>query len=701
MPTHTQSNHVTRGGQITFHSIHMFFQVHNKLAKFIAIGVVVLSVLVAWLLAPDNAWHAVFYTLRNHLYDAFQMSHEAKVTTFWNGQRYVSTLGQQLHNAELGQIYDAVIYRFQVSFLIAFFIGTATFIGITMYFKRQGERQSEDRHIRGFQLVDPKTMSQDIKVRAKRKRRQGIGNGRVSSFRIDGHALFKMHFEVQHILFDGTTGAGKSVAMRKLLHWIRARGDKAVIYDKGCTFTSEFFDPNTDTLLNPFDKRCANWDIWCDAFEAPDFESMASALIPQHGEGDPFWVESARTIFSSTAFRMMNDNQGKRTTERLLHLMLTSELETLGSYLKGTESASLVSDKIQKTAISIKSVLATYIKSLRFLDGLDSQPNDEGQPRKTFSITRWVQDDKQKGCLFLSSAAEQHASLRPLISMWLAIASNAILGLKPDENRRVWVLMDEMPSLHRLPELGSIISEVRKFGGCYVIGLQSYAQLEKTYGKTAAQEMFDLLNTRFFFRSPSNAMATISSKELGEQEVDLSKESISYGANALRDGVNIGHDTKTRPIVTASEIQALDDLECYLRVPGSAYVTKLDLFYDKLKHPNPGFIKREFTTSPGMVSAYEKAVYLETVAPGLYLSDKDRQRLTAIQASQFETDEEMKIETTQMNEAQQGDTFKNLASKEKNPQPEPDKSMDSDYEEKAHLQLDEAAISQDIGEMCN
>ena len=180
--------------------------------------------------------------------------------------------------------------------------------------------------------------------------------------------------------------------------------------------------------------------------------------------------------------------------------------------------------------------------------------------------------------------------------MWLAIASNAILGLKPDENRRVWVLMDEMPSLHRLPELGSIISEVRKFGGCYVIGLQSYAQLEKTYGKTAAQEMFDLLNTRFFFRAPSNAMASISSKELGEQEVDLSKESISYGANALRDGVNIGHDTKTRPIVTASEIQALDDLECYLRVPRS--VCQNLTFFDKLKHPNPGFIKREFTTYP-------------------------------------------------------------------------------------------------------
>ena len=339
MPTHTQSNHVTRGGQITFHSIHMFFQVHNKIAKIISIGVLLLSVLFTWILSPDNAWQAVFYTLRNHLYDALNMAHDANVTTFWNGQRYVSTLGEQLNNAELGQLYDAVIYRFQVAFLIAFFMGMATFIGITLYFKRQGEKQSEDRHIRGFQLVDPKTMSQDIKARAKRKRRQGVGNGRVSSFRIDGHALFKMHFEVQHCLFDGTTGAGKSVGMRKLVNWIRARGDKAVIYDKGCTFTSEYFDASTDTLLNPFDKRCANWDIWCDAFEAPDFESMASALIPQHGDGDPFWVESARTIFSSTAYRMMKDTQGECTTERLLHLMLTSELETLGTYLKGIQEA--------------------------------------------------------------------------------------------------------------------------------------------------------------------------------------------------------------------------------------------------------------------------------------------------------------------------------------------------------------------------
>ncbi|WP_155485554.1 type IV secretion system DNA-binding domain-containing protein, partial [Vibrio harveyi] len=75
--------------------------------------------------------------------------------------------------------------------------------------------------------------------------------------------------------------------------------------------------------------------------------------------------------------------------------------------------ASLVSKDIKKTAISIKSVLATYIKSLRFLDGLDEKDDNGKLKRKPFSITDWVLDDKQRGFLFLSSNAQQHASLRP------------------------------------------------------------------------------------------------------------------------------------------------------------------------------------------------------------------------------------------------------------------------------------------------
>ena len=633
-----KNSNFTRGGQITFHNLSMFFQINTALAKWVAFAVLGVTLIATYFTTPANTFNALFLMARNNFMLKWGKPLDTKVDSTWEGVTHVGTLGNQLHNKTLLTLSDNFWQQIQLNFLFSVLAGIVILSIAMRYFRKKGDQQTEDHFIRGILKAEPKAITKELKSK-----------GKVSSFAIDGHRLFKQDFEVQHMLIDGTTGSGKSVAIRKLITWIRARGDKAIIYDKGCTFVSKFYDPKQDIILNPFDKRCANWNVWCDAKEAPDFESMAAALIPQHGDGDPFWVESARTIFSSAAFQMMNDDK-ESTTARLLHVMLTSELETLGAFLKGTEASALVSDKIEKTAISIKSVLATYIKALRFLEGLDDR-NEAGQLlRPEFSIQDWVQDDKQKGFLFLSSNAQQHASLRPLISMWLAIASNAILGLDANPGRRIWVIMDEMPSLHKLPELGSIIAEVRKFGGCYVVGIQSYAQLLKTYGKHAADEMFDLLNTRFYFRAPSSEMAKISSHDLGEQDVDISKENYSYGAHAMRDGVSLGHQTITRPVVSPSEIQTLDDLQCWLRTPQCNLVTRLDLKFDKMKDITPSFIKRDYKMSAEMKVLYNRLARAEISA--LHAVDvKTQDVLIAAQEGNFENKEEQELEANNLKDA--------------------------------------------------
>ncbi|MEI8616473.1 type IV secretion system DNA-binding domain-containing protein [Shewanella sp. PP-He15 brown] len=318
--------------------------------------------------------------------------------------------------------------------------------------------------------------------------------------------------------------------------------------------------------------------------------------------------------------------------------MLTSELESLSEYLKGTESASLVSDKIQKTAISIKSVLAAYIKSLRFLAGLDEKDEQGKLLRRKFSIREWVKNDAENGFLFLSSNAQQHASLRPLISMWLSIASTAILEQDEDPDRRIWVLMDEAPSLHKLPELAETIAEVRKFGGCYVIGIQSFAQLKKVYGENAALEMFDLLNTRLFFRSPSNEMAKISSHDLGEQEVDVSKEQYSYGANEIRDGVSLGHQTITRPVVTPSEIMQLEDLQFWLRTPGNYPVVRVDLEFNQMRSLCAPFIKRNYTPSEN-IKQIEWSLNYHQFSAVQHVDKADKTKLQSIHDTMYEGDE--------------------------------------------------------------
>ncbi|SGZ09470.1 type IV conjugative transfer system coupling protein TraD [Moritella viscosa] len=663
-----KNSNFTRGGQITFHNLHMFFQINTALAKWVAYCVLGVTVLATYITTPVNTFTALWLMVRNNFLLKFNSPLDTKVSSTWEGVTHVGTLGNQLKNQTLIDLSENFWQQIQLNFLFSTFAGIVICVVATRYFKTKGDQQTEDHFIRGILKAEPAAITKVLKRK-----------GKVSSFAIDGHRLFKQDFEVQHLLIDGTTGAGKSVAIRKLITWIRARGDKAVIYDKGCTFVSKFYDPSKDVILNPFDKRCANWNVWCDAKEAPDFESMAAALIPQHGEGDPFWVESARTIFASAAFQMMNDDK-ESTTARLLHVMLTSELETLGAFLKGTEASALVSDKIEKTAISIKSVLATYIKALRFLEGLDDR-NEAGKLlRPEFSIQDWVQDDNQKGFLFLSSNAQQHASLRPLISMWLAIASNAILGLDANPSRRIWVIMDEMPSLHKLPELGSIIAEVRKFGGCYVVGIQSYAQLLKTYGKHAADEMFDLLNTRFYFRAPSSEMAKISSHDLGEQDVDISKENYSYGAHAMRDGVSLGHQTITRPVVSSSEIQTLDDLQCWLRTPQCNLVTRLDLKFDKMKDITPPFIKRDYTMSAEMKTIYSHLAHAEIRA--LHgVDSKTQKTLIAAQEGNFENQEEQELEANNLKDALHNPVKQEMEAQTRNKKTEEQRKQNEQYDD--------------------
>ncbi|MFA0465154.1 type IV conjugative transfer system coupling protein TraD, partial [Vibrio sp. 10N.261.45.F1] len=70
---------------------------------------------------------------------------------------------------------------------------------------------------------------------------------------------------------------------------------------------------------------------------------------------------------------------------------------------------------------------------------------------------------------------------------------------------------------------------------------------------------------------------------------------------------------------------------------------------------------------------------------------EERNALTEIQAKQFETPEEMKLETDQIQQAQRSETVKALASKES----EKLKS-DNAPQDRAHQELDESPISQDI-----
>ncbi|HHI9467505.1 TPA: type IV conjugative transfer system coupling protein TraD [Legionella anisa] len=562
--------HYTRGGQISFHNLRMWDQITKSLTLICLFLWILLSGLFIWSMTSIEKLHHMYIYYWAQFLNLIGQNHFFQLT--FHGKSYEQTIAQILSYPYYKENAYAITRMMGQSALVAFGIAFLIGIGLAVYFIRRGKEQSKHQFIRGSRINAPEEVKQLI-----------ISDSVASNIQIDGFPLIKGS-EVQHFLVHGTVGTGKSQLIMKILDALRARGDRVIIYDKGCSFISHYFQEQFDVVLNPFDARCPNWDMWAEAPRDSDFENMAESLIPMHGESDPFWVNAARTVFASVASTMRHDTE--RSLEKLLRLLLTGEFSSLEDYLKGTAGATLVSGKIEKTAISIRSVITTYLKSLQTLSGLatDNKPS--------FSIRDYILDDSRKGWLFISSNGEQHKTLKPLMSMWLAMASLTLLSLTPDRNRRIWFVCDELPSLHKLPLLGETIAEVRKFGGCFLLGMQSFAQLTKVYGQSGARELFDLLNTRFFFRSPSSDMARLVAQELGEEEIEESRENYSYGANSIRDGISLGTQRVTRPIVAYPEILELKDLHCFIRLPGPYPVTQLSL--ELKEHPiqSSGFIER-------------------------------------------------------------------------------------------------------------
>ena len=351
---------------------------------------------------------------------------------------------------------------------------------------------------------------------------------------------------------------------------------------KACSFLEEFYEQN-DILLNPLDSRGAKWHLWRECRDSIDYDNMASALIPKSANvGDPFWVDAARAVFSATAYAMRNDND--RTATKLLKYILTSELQNIKKYLEGTFAETLASDKIEKTAISIRAVLATYLKCLKYVD---DDPNG-------FSIRDWIQDESQKNWIFITSLGDRHNTLRPLITAWLDTAINSVISLPENSDRRIWFIMDELSSLQILPSLANGVAEARKFGGCFVLGWQNIAQLEQIYGVKGATNISGLAKTRLIYIQPDPTLAKWAAANLGESIVDEVREGVSYGANSIRDGVSLSRSEIRKSLISYSEIMNLGNHRCYIRLPARLPLTELEFPYKKWPKNKVNFIPREF-----------------------------------------------------------------------------------------------------------
>lgn len=372
--------------------------------------------------------------------------------------------------------------------------------------------------------------------------------------------------EARHTLITGTTGSGKTNAIIELLDQVVNCGDRAIIVDTVGTYVEQYYDPERgDIILNPLDSRSVPWSFLEECADDVLLRNVASCLIDKGGDHDKFWEDAAKIVFIETAKKIRNDN---KSLDEFISVLLKTSLDEMQKYLSGSYGASLVDKSADKMALSIRAIL---INTVHIFDVLKEDPDNN------FRIKKWI-DESTCGFLFLSCSPKERSTVVPMITAWLSIASEFLMETKVT-SRRTWFFIDELHNLRRLPMLDIALAEIRKFGGCFVMGTQLISQLNVRYGQELTRAITGLCGTKIVMNVPEPTTAKYMADFLGDKEEITAVETLSYGANTVRDGANISQRYTKESTVSGSEIMNLKTGEAFIRFYGIPVVGKVQFKY--------------------------------------------------------------------------------------------------------------------------
>jgi type IV conjugative transfer system coupling protein TraD len=577
------SKNFVRGGQLSLHSLRMLRQVFASLSIW---GMWLTGLIVSYYcflcISLYQCKVMLWYGLA-HIFIALKKPfHQIGIQDEYGEQILVSAYDFAASYLALSTKYYLIDVLIESLIMAGVILGVILVV-IIIYFFWRGRQISNDEELRGNKLIDVDQLKKAI---YKDNKKQGYKSYTLGSI------PYPAHTETTHTLIAGNPSSGKTVLISNLINEIKKRGDRAIIYDKMGVYTERFYQPGKDIILNPFDQRSSNWNIFKEVRTEAHFDSIAAALIPQNKGGtDPFWVDAARTLFSAVCGSLLK--KGGVSNAELIETLLRKTLNEAAALVKGTAAQAIIDENSPKTALSVMATMSTYLKCLTFL-------RDVGEP---FSIRDWVRGDNND-CVFITSTGDLHAALSPLISAWIEIAINNMLSLSQSRTRKIWVILDELPSLHALPSLEQGLAETRQFGGCFVLSIQSISQLRSKYNTNSAQTISSLCNTKVFLRAGDSDSAKWYSDNIGIIEVEEMREGLSYGAHEMRDGINVNRQKIMKHLVLPTELINLKDREGYFCMGKNYPVAKASFDYTdwKIKNPKVVEIKEQKAPSKPIVS---------------------------------------------------------------------------------------------------
>lgn len=505
------------------------------------------------------------------------VSADPLLTITWQGQTDRTgvkewTIFQPLHDEAID-----VAERAGLGGLLGLGLGTASLWLTADRRRRKQEELLADRVIAGTRVVSEADL---VRMTATESSGYALRLGSVAI----PSGLQKRHFTLA-----GSTGTGKTTALRQLLDTSEARGEAALVYDTSGDFIANYYAPERgDVILNPFDKRGVFWDIFAELKHPADAARVARYLINETGDRDrDVWLEAARNLVANILRTLWQE--GRCTLQALLDALQSMPREELEPWLAHTSSARAFEKDAERATASVLFMLAKAVNMLMFLR---TAPR-EGEARFSFAgfFAGIDQHEGRRPWIFVPRNEDYFEAIKPLMALWLECAASAVLGLAPSPTRSLSFVLDELADLPRVDNLARLLPEGRKFGASVTITFQAIGQMWERYGREGAEALLGCCNTKLFLQLVDQASREWASETIGSVEVEISTISETFDPKTGKPQRTLSATRQVRAAVLESELR-LPKHTAYLLLPDGFPVAKIKLTDDHIhahgapRHPS-------------------------------------------------------------------------------------------------------------------
>ncbi|WP_031482023.1 type IV secretion system DNA-binding domain-containing protein [Maridesulfovibrio frigidus] len=367
--------------------------------------------------------------------------------------------------------------------------------------------------------------------------------------------------ETRHFLIIGSTGGGKTTIIIPMVKQIQERGDIIIIFDNKGEFTGLL----PGVIMAPWDDRCIGWAVGADIVNKQDAETLAARLIHENGN-EPMWAQGAQMILVAFIVKAQQEKSKKWDFLDIINDLKSSDSNRIKQVVDvhNPLASMLVADPGSKTTLSFLVQVMACMAPVAALA-------EAWKGRDKVSFRRWLTGNIRAGkdnTIILQSNSRYSETTKAYLHSIIQTLASIINSpeLSNSRDRRIWLILDEVPQLGEMVELSEFLEIGRSKGCCVILGVQSISQVKEIYSDNVADSWLSMIGTTILCRTQGKDSPRWLSELIGNRKIEKLTVSTSFsdtpagGGNAQQFTKNYSYQEKDEPVVPSQIISSSKEL---------------------------------------------------------------------------------------------------------------------------------------------